>query len=37
MVAKGSDSFVGEDCLPVVVAGAVKISLQCWESANGTK
>ncbi|KAI8469938.1 MAG: hypothetical protein J3K34DRAFT_521739 [Monoraphidium minutum] len=36
MVAKGSDSFVGEDCLPCVVAGGVKITLQCWESANGT-
>lgn len=36
LVAKGSDSFVGEDCMSVIVAGGVKISMQCWESANGT-
>ena len=36
LVAKGSDSYVGEECLGVIVAGGVRIEVQCWESVNGT-
>lgn len=36
LVAKGADSFVGEDCLAVIVAGGVRISVECYESHNGT-
>jgi len=36
LLAKGSDSFVGEDCLQVLVAGGVRIHVLPFESTNGS-
>jgi hypothetical protein len=36
LLAKGSDSFVGEDCVATLAAGGVRIHVLPYESANGS-